>query len=68
MKRLSMRAAQRCETAKGKTCKCRCGGLLHGAGRGQDASYFEKLPKDDPHHALSKGKKPEKPLPLFDQE
>ena len=61
MKRLSMRAAQRCETAKTPRCKCRCGGALHGAarnmieeGRQGDPKFFENLPRDDPHHAKAK--------------
>lgn len=69
MKRQSMRAAMRCETAKGKTCRCRCGGKLHGAARGidsEDPKFYELLPKEDPHFALAKGKKPPKALPLFD--
>lgn len=28
---LVRRNASRCETAKSKTCECRCGGALHGA-------------------------------------
>lgn len=65
MKRLSLRAAQRCETAKTKTCRCRCGGLLHGSARGVD---HETLPKDDPHFALPKGKRVKwiEKLPLYD--
>jgi hypothetical protein len=55
MKRLSLRAAQRCETACKPTCRCRCGGALHGAKRSEDAEFFQTLPEDDPHHALPKG-------------
>lgn len=51
MRRLSMRQAVSCESAKGKRCKCRCGGLLHGRGRVMEAE-IQALPEDDPHHAL----------------
>ena len=54
MKRLSLRAAQRCETACTPRCKCRCGGALHGKGRGADSEFFKGLPKDDPHYAQPK--------------
>lgn len=52
MKSLSLRQAQRCETAKHPTCKCRCGGALHGAARGKDpdSAFFAELPDEDPHH------------------
>jgi len=72
MKRLSMRSATRCETAKNARCRCRCGGLLHGAKRSEDAAYFEALPDEDPHKAKAK-RQPTKrvlkrdcPLPLFE--
>jgi hypothetical protein len=54
MNRLSMRAAQRCETACNPRCRCRCGGALHGAKRGLDPEFFEALPEDDPHKALQR--------------
>jgi len=54
MKRLSLRAAQRCETAKTARCRCRCGGLLHGASRGMDKEFFTALPDGDPHKAKAK--------------
>jgi hypothetical protein len=54
MKRLSLSAARRCETAATNRCKCRCGGLLHGKLRGDDAEFFTGLPRDDPHHAKPK--------------
>jgi hypothetical protein len=72
MKRLSLRQASRCETAKGKVCRCRCGGLLHGSARGEGAEFFETLPADDPHYAKRKRTskkrvlKKDRPLPLFD--
>ena len=52
LKSLSLRQAQRCETAKNPTCKCRCGGKLHGIGRAKDpdAAFFNELPDEDPHH------------------
>jgi hypothetical protein len=71
-----MKQAQRCETAKTPRCRCRCGGLLHGAARGKsaegdNAEFFESLPDDDPHKAMERPKpKPRqrkpKPLPLLD--
>lgn len=59
MRALSNRQATNCETAKNKVCRCRCGGLLHGAmrhlieeGRAKK-EFFETLPQDDPHHVRS---------------
>jgi len=49
VRRLSARQAVTCETAKGRRCRCRCGGLLHGAGRFTDADGARLLPDDDPH-------------------
>lgn len=54
MKRLSLRSAQRCETACTPRCRCRCNGLLHGAKRGADAEFFKGLPLTDPHYAQAK--------------
>lgn len=68
MKALSLAQASRCETAEHKTCKCRCGGALHGAKRPGDVyadtvfpsqkdyeqTFFETLPEEDPHHIRSK--------------
>ena len=74
MKRLSARGATRCEMAKGGKCRCRCGGLLHGKGRGSDVSFFKTLPRDDPHFALPKREpnprpaKPESPQQRFEFE
>jgi len=45
MRRLSKRAATRCEEATNPRCRCRCGGALHGAKRGATDS----LPLTDPH-------------------
>lgn len=58
MKAQSLRAATRCETAKGKVCHCRCGGKLHGAARMKPEKagvreFFEALPESDPHHVPS---------------
>lgn len=51
MRALSYRQASRCETAKNKRCRCRCGGALHGASRlAPSREAFEALPQDDPHH------------------
>jgi hypothetical protein len=69
MKRLSMRAALRCEMAHNARCRCRCGGLLHGAKRQAefDPWFFEGLPEDDPHHARApRQPKAQRPLPLLD--
>lgn len=63
MRALSQRQASCCETAKHKTCHCRCKGALHGAlrvvcGEGQvDPAFFEQLPEDDPHHVRSAAEK-----------
>ncbi len=59
MRRLSLRAAARCEEACNPRCRCRCGGALHGAARakGGGAQFFSELPEEDPHFALPKGEK-----------
>jgi hypothetical protein len=51
-KRLSESQARRCEEARTARCRCRCGGLMHGAKRiPADAprGAYEALPPDDPH-------------------
>ena len=56
MRALSVRQACRCETAKTKTCKCRCGGAAHGRytdGK-LDCEYFALLPADDPHYIAAR--------------
>jgi hypothetical protein len=54
VKSLSARQAVSCETARTKRCRCRCGGLLHGAGRftdiDGDGQMRAELPADDPHN------------------
>ena len=50
MRALSERVAQRCEDAAEPVCKCRCGGALHGARRGN----VKTLPLDDPHSPAKK--------------
>lgn len=53
MRYLSLKQAQSCENALHPRCRCRCGGLLHGAKRGGEnvpsAKWFNSLPIDDPH-------------------
>lgn len=61
MKTLSLRAAKRCENSEHTRCRCRCGGVLHGAKRGLDETYFFNLPEDDPHKANERKAKPPKP-------
>ena len=51
MRRMTMRQALSCESATGRRCRCRCGGLMHGRGRNAEAEIMA-LPEDDPHHAL----------------
>lgn len=70
-----MCAATRCEAAKTGRCRCRCGGLLHGAARGTEKEFFDALPETDPHHAMAKPRamakrvprKRVRQLPLFDE-
>ena len=57
MKQLSQKQASRCEEAREHVCKCRCGGAMHGAKRGNGAQFFDSLPADDPHHIPSKERK-----------
>jgi hypothetical protein len=72
MKQLSLRAAQRCETAKTARCRCRCGGLLHGRARGEDPEFFAALPDGDPHKARKRRERKKRVLkrdrvpPLFE--
>lgn len=52
MRKLTERQARACEEALYPTCKCRCGGVLHGAkrrGYEQGRDFYENLPDDDPH-------------------
>lgn len=53
IKVLSQKVAQRCEDAKESVCKCRCGGALHGARRGDVLT----LPYGDPHSLIRKCRK-----------
>lgn len=63
MRALSNRQASRCETAKNKTCRCRCGGALHGSMRNlieedrEVPDFFTELPEEDPHHVRSEEEK-----------
>jgi len=54
MRRLSVRQAMNCENAIGHTCKCRCGGALHGAARmpkeDDPLTWLNGLGMDDPHY------------------
>ncbi len=61
MKALSARQATRCENAKTRRCRCRCGGVLHGSARFTDPDRATLLAVDDPHRAGSQ-------LTLFDRE
>jgi hypothetical protein len=54
MRALSLRQAGNCEQAREHVCRCRCGGVLHGARRGDGQTFFEGLPADDPHSVPSK--------------
>jgi hypothetical protein len=47
MRNLTQRQAQRCEDAKSKRCRCRCGGTMHGVARGDVLA----LDEGDAHHA-----------------
>jgi hypothetical protein len=51
MRTLTARQATTCETARTKRCRCRCGGLLHGAGRFATGDEARELADDDAHHA-----------------
>jgi hypothetical protein len=64
-RQLSYSQARRCELALGKTCKCRCAGLLHGALRGSEEEldskeFYYELDDLDPHHIDSKEQRKEK--------
>ncbi|MCU1284453.1 MAG: hypothetical protein JWO13_803 [Acidobacteriales bacterium] len=57
MKAITLKAAQRCESACTKRCKCRCEGKAHGRGKlAADASreQYESLPMNDPHNPIRK--------------
>ncbi len=52
MRELSVRQVRRCENAKSKRCRCRCGGKLHGVARiplDAPRDAFEDLPQGDAH-------------------
>ena len=49
MRPLTARQVITCEDACKPRCRCRCGGVFHGAARSQLVEYFEKLPASDPH-------------------
>ena len=58
MKALSLRQAASCEQALHPKCRCSCHGTCHGTGRAAfaadgDRTFFEALPKDDPHRLLT---------------
>ena len=57
VKQLSVRQALNCENAREKTCRCRCGGSLHGAGRASSADAIFALAEDDPHHIFTQQEK-----------
>ena len=61
---LSERQASACENAENPRCRCRCGGLLHGARRG----LVTNLPPSDPHYPAPKDEQdqlpPQEELPL----
>jgi hypothetical protein len=50
MRPLSARQATACENATGNRCRCRCGGLLHGARRFTSAEDVGAIRRDDPHY------------------
>jgi hypothetical protein len=56
MRQLSLRQAWNCETAREDRCRCRCGGLLHGARRAQRSNELHQLPAGDPHHVPERKK------------
>lgn len=62
MRNLSESQATRCETAKNKRCRCRCGGLAHGANRGQGKEFFNQLPEEDPHMIIPEADRKRKKL------
>jgi hypothetical protein len=49
MRQLSLRQAWNCETAREKRCRCRCGGLLHGARRAKQSKELHGFAMNDPH-------------------
>jgi hypothetical protein len=56
---LSYRQVSQCENATCGRCRCRCGGALHGAARGDGDGFYAALAKDDPHYLASKAEKRE---------
>lgn len=66
MRKLSESQAKRCEDAALPRCRCRCGGVAHGAKRagGETTKEFlQGLPEDDPH-AIRKQKVEQVKLPI----
>jgi hypothetical protein len=61
LRTITERQARACENAHDRRCRCRCGGVLHGAGRiRDDESLTDRLPAEDPHRPH-----PERPMALF---
>lgn len=61
MRPLNVRQVLVCEAATHRRCRCRCGGLLHGAERSKIPEFYEQLPKRDPHWLKEKSR--QLPLP-----
>ncbi len=52
---LSARQAAKCEASTHPRCKCRCGGVLHGAARVKSGDELAWLDEDDPHYVKASG-------------
>lgn len=66
MKPLTEAQAGACEHAKTPRCRCRCGGVFHGAGRATNREDFERLHEGDPHHLPKDAATSQLGLPLAD--
>ena len=61
MRAITDRQARTCESSTDRRCRCRCGGVAHGAGRLRaDQPIDHQLPADDPHRL-----NPGRPMALF---
>ncbi len=64
MRALSATQVTRCEQGKHPRCRCRCQGVLHGAGRSALAEYFEGVGDEDPHQLPKRTRQLRLPPPV----
>jgi hypothetical protein len=68
VKPLNVTQVTRCEMGRTPRCRCRCGGVLHGAQRARLPEYFENLGESDPHRLEKKSRQLRLPAPVGSEE